>query len=133
MTGDLVPLRRVADVADVQVPGETLGLADAATASFARLRLPDESFALLLVQWRDPPSQGRPYESGNHRGLYRFAIAVDDARAAYDALSEHWDLASPPQRVELGGTNVPTMWIAFLADPDGLVIELVERPRSAFR
>jgi len=101
--------------------------------SSARLRLPDEPFSLILTEWHEPRSQGTPYGSGNHRGLYRFAIAVDDTRAAYDLLAEHWPLASPPRRVELGGTNVPDMWIAFLTDPDGLVIELVERPRSAFR
>jgi catechol 2,3-dioxygenase-like lactoylglutathione lyase family enzyme len=105
-----------------------------ATRSFARLRLPDEPFALILVEWHEPPSRGRPYETGNHAGLYRFAIGVDDTRAAYDALVQAgWPLSNPPQSVELGGTNVPDMWIAFLADPDGLVVELVERPRSAFR
>ena len=116
----------------------TLGFAVAAqehgaTSSSARLQLPDEPFALVLTQWHDSPSTGVPYESGNHRGLYRFAIAVDDTRAAYDALAERWSLSSPPRLVTLGGTPVPDMWIAFLADPDGLVVELVERPRSAFR
>lgn len=102
-------------------------------SSFARLCLPDEPFALILTEWHEPRSQGRPYDTGNHAGLYRFAVAVDDTRAAYDALLHAgWPLSSPPQRVELGGTNVPDMWIAFLADPDGMVVELVERPRSAF-
>jgi catechol 2,3-dioxygenase-like lactoylglutathione lyase family enzyme len=105
-----------------------------ARSSFARLRLPDEPFALILTEWHDPPSQGRPYDTGNHAGLYRFAIAVDDTRTAYDALLHAgWPLMSPPQSVQLGGTTVPDMWIAFLEDPDGLVVELVERPRSAFK
>jgi catechol 2,3-dioxygenase-like lactoylglutathione lyase family enzyme len=35
--------------------------------------------------------------------------------------------------IALHGTPVADMWIAFLRDPDGIPVELVERPRSAFR
>jgi catechol 2,3-dioxygenase-like lactoylglutathione lyase family enzyme len=118
----------------VRLPGEPFDIDGAATASVARLRLPDEPFGLVLVEWHDPPSTGVPYDVGNHAGLYRFAIGVDDARAAYDALVRAGlAVLGPPELVELPGTNVPEMWIAFLADPDGMTIELVERPRSAFR
>jgi catechol 2,3-dioxygenase-like lactoylglutathione lyase family enzyme len=114
--------------------GGPFGLPEDTVASVARLRLPDEPFELVLVEWHTPRSGGAAYDRGNHAGLYRFAIAVDDTRAAHAALAETGRTASPPPRVvSLPGTNVPDMWIAFLTDPDGLTIELVERPRAAFR
>ncbi|HEY8217645.1 MAG TPA: VOC family protein [Acidimicrobiia bacterium] len=109
------------------------GIGTDADVSWARLRLHDEPFELVLVEWHEPRSDGAAYGSGNHAGLYRFAIAVDDTRAAHAALTDAGLITSPPPRlVTLPGTNVPDMWIAFLADPDGIVVELVERPRSAF-
>jgi catechol 2,3-dioxygenase-like lactoylglutathione lyase family enzyme len=116
------------------VAGGPFGLGEDAVVSVARLRLPDEQFELVLVEWHTPRAGGAPYDRGNHAGLYRFAIAVDDTRAAHAALTQAGLTASPPPRVvALPGTNVPDMWIAFLTDPDGLTIELVERPRAAFR
>jgi len=113
--------------------GVPFDLGDEATASVARLRLPDEPFELVLVEWHEPRSRGAPYAEANHAGLYRFAIAVDDTRAAWDGLSRAGlAVSAPPEVVPLPGTNVPDMWIAFLADPDGMTVELVERPRSAF-
>jgi catechol 2,3-dioxygenase-like lactoylglutathione lyase family enzyme len=112
---------------------ETLTTEEGAGTSSAHLRLPDEPFELRLVEWHEQRSTGRPYDSGNHAGLYRFAIAVDDTRAAYDALADVWALTSPPRPVALPGTNLPDLWVAFLSDPDGMVVELVERPRDAFR
>jgi catechol 2,3-dioxygenase-like lactoylglutathione lyase family enzyme len=124
----------VETVRTASVPGGPFGLGEDMVASVARLRLPDEPFELVLVEWHTPRAGGAPYDRGNHAGLYRFAIAVDDTRAAHAALAQAGLTASPPPRVvALPGTNVPDMWIAFLTDPDGLTIELVERPRSAFR
>lgn len=117
----------------VRVPGGPFGAASAVALSTATLRLPDEPFALVLTEWHDPASHGEVYAAANHAGLYRFAIAVDDTRAAYAALADAGlPVSEPPEVVPLPGTNVPDMWIAFLRDPDGLTIELVERPRSAF-
>jgi catechol 2,3-dioxygenase-like lactoylglutathione lyase family enzyme len=100
----------------------------------ARLRLPDEPLELVLVQWLDPPATGRPYREPYHAGLYRMAIAVDDTRDAMRRLeAARRPIERPPRRVALEGTRVPEMWIAFLGDPDGVPVELVERPRSAFR
>jgi catechol 2,3-dioxygenase-like lactoylglutathione lyase family enzyme len=117
-----------------RVDGTPFGVSAAAEASVARLRLPDEPFALLLVEWHDPPSHGESYPLANHAGLYRFAVAVDDTRAAFDTFkAAGMPVSDPPAVVPLPGTKVPDMWIAFLTDPDGLTVELVERPRSAFR
>ena len=100
----------------------------------ARLRLPDEPFEALLLQWNDPAGHGRHHGVPNHAGLYRAAVGVDDTRAAHDGLVAAGVVFDhPPVEVALNGTPVPDMWIAFLRDPDGVPFEFVQRPRSAFR
>jgi catechol 2,3-dioxygenase-like lactoylglutathione lyase family enzyme len=107
---------------------------ESTSSRFARVRLPDEPMALVLVEWLDPPSRGRPYSVANHRGLCRLALGVEDTRGAVAELEASGKpIYRPPQLVELTGTNVPGLWVAFLRDPDGVPVELVERPRSAFR
>lgn len=119
---------------DVIAPAASWGIRADGRLSSARLRLPDEPFSLLLHRWREPSSFGEPYAMANHRGMYRAAICVDDTRAAHRRLLDQgWTFDAAPEQVELRGTPVPDMWIAFLSDPDGLPFELVERPRSAFR
>ena len=111
-----------------------LGGDEAVDADLTRLRLPDEPYEVVLIQWNDPPSHGRHVSEPNHAGLYRTAVGVDDTRAAHAALSAAGVVFDrPPMSVELHGTNVPDMWICFLSDPDGVPFELVGRPRSAFR
>jgi catechol 2,3-dioxygenase-like lactoylglutathione lyase family enzyme len=114
--------------------GAFLGLGDGALARYARLRLPDEAFEVVLMEWIEPRSYGRHYREPNHAGLYRAALGVDDTRAAYAELQRQgivFDRA--PMLVELKGTPVPDMWICFLSDPDGIPYEFVQRHRDAFR
>jgi catechol 2,3-dioxygenase-like lactoylglutathione lyase family enzyme len=119
---------------DAVAPAALWGTTIDGRVASARLRLPDEPFSLVLHQWREPSSFGQPYETANHRGMYRTAICVDDTRAAHQRLLDAgWTFDAAPEQVELQGTPVPDMWIAFLSDPDGLPYEFVERPRSAFR
>jgi catechol 2,3-dioxygenase-like lactoylglutathione lyase family enzyme len=114
--------------------GSFLGYRRQIRGEVVRLRLPDEPFELLLMQWRWPRSRGRHYTAPNHAGLYRVALCVDDTRATYAAMSAAgWTFDRPPVEVKLDGTSVPAMWICFLSDPDGIPCEFVERPRSAFR
>jgi catechol 2,3-dioxygenase-like lactoylglutathione lyase family enzyme len=111
-----------------------LGVEGRAEADVARLRLPDEPFEAVLIEWHHPPSHGHHVSEANHAGLYRTAVGVDDTRrshAAMTAAGVSFDRA--PTSIELHGTPVPDMWICFLSDPDGVPFELVERPRSAFR
>ena len=111
-----------------------LGFTAPARAEAVRLRLPDEPFEALLVHWLEPSSHGRHFAEPNHAGLFRAAVGVEDARAAYDTMSAGgWAFDRPPMSVELKGTPVPDMWICFISDPDGVPFELVERPGSAFR
>jgi catechol 2,3-dioxygenase-like lactoylglutathione lyase family enzyme len=103
-------------------------------AQVARLRLRDEPFEALLIEWARPRSHGRHVRDPNHAGLYRAAVAVDDTRAAYgELLAAGWQFDRPPVEVELHGTPVPDMWICFLSDPDGIPFEFVGRPRAQFR
>jgi catechol 2,3-dioxygenase-like lactoylglutathione lyase family enzyme len=111
-----------------------LGFTEPAAAAAVRLRLPDEAFEALLVQWETPASHGRHTSEPNRAGLFRTAVGVDDTRAAYEAMSAAgWTFDREPMPVELTGTPVPDMWICFLSDPDGVPFEFVGRPRSAFR
>ncbi|MCU4183491.1 hypothetical protein K6U06_03895 [Acidiferrimicrobium sp. IK] len=111
-----------------------LGLDGEVEADVARLRLPDEPFEALLVEWRTPASHGRHVADPTHAGLFRTAVGVDDTRGSYEAMvSAGWTFDRAPMEVELHGTPVPDMWICFLSDPDGVPFEFVERPRSAFR
>jgi catechol 2,3-dioxygenase-like lactoylglutathione lyase family enzyme len=114
--------------------GSFLGVSGEANAVVARLRLPDEPYEALLVEWLKPRSHGRHYSEPNHAGLFRAALGVDDTRASYEAMcAEGWAFDRPPMSVALTGTPVSDMWICFLRDPDGVPYELVERPRSSFR
>ena len=111
-----------------------LGVSGEASADVVRLRLPDEPYELLLVQWQRPQSHGHHYDEPNHAGLFRAALGVDDTRASYEMMSaQGWVFDRAPMSVALTGTSVPDMWICFLSDPDGIPYELVERPRSSFR
>ena len=111
-----------------------LGFTDPAAAATLRLRLPDEAFEAILVQWDTPAAHGRHTREPNRAGLFRTAVGVDDTRAAHESLSAAgWTFDRKPMLVELTGTPVPDMWICFLSDPDGVPFEFVGRPRSAFR
>jgi catechol 2,3-dioxygenase-like lactoylglutathione lyase family enzyme len=111
-----------------------LGRSGAADADVVRLRLPDEPYEAMLIQWNEPRSHGRHVSEPNHAGIYRTAVGVDDTRAAHAELAEAGvAFDRDPISVELKGTPVPDMWICFLSDPDGVPFELVGRPRAAFR
>jgi catechol 2,3-dioxygenase-like lactoylglutathione lyase family enzyme len=121
-------------VADASFLDSSIGAGTTTSAEVLRLRLPDEPFEALLVEWRSPAAHGRHVSEPNHAGLYRAALGVDDTRASYAAMSAAgWAFDRAPTSVVLRGTPVPDLWICFLGDPDGVPFELVERPRTAFR
>jgi lactoylglutathione lyase len=64
---------------------------------------------------------GRDYELGNQFG--HFALGVADLDRAADELARHGvTFSRGPYRVSEGGSR-----IAFIRDPDGIEIELIER------
>lgn len=108
-----------------------LGL-DAASYLAVALAIPDDpSLTLELTWWENPYFVGTPPAEANHRGLYRLALGVDDIAADHEELARNWPEIPAPQFVELPGTKLGGVTVLFLRDPDGVVIELVGRPRSA--
>jgi catechol 2,3-dioxygenase-like lactoylglutathione lyase family enzyme len=108
-------------------------------APAASLLLPeDPTFSLEFEQLAVPAGATRP-QAANTRGLYRIALAVDDVLAASASLAAESGVdgafGRPLTPVTLSMPDVPTggFTVLFLADPDGAVVELVERPRSAVR
>jgi catechol 2,3-dioxygenase-like lactoylglutathione lyase family enzyme len=114
--------------------GPSVGREAGSSAEVVRLRLPDEPFEAVLVQWKSPATHGRHVSEPYHAGIYRTAVGVDETRATYEAMTKAgWTFDRAPMSIELTGTPVPDMWICFISDPDGVPFEFVERPRSAFR
>jgi len=96
----------------------------------ASLSLPeDPTFSLEFEQQQDAP---RAQRTAATQGLYRIALAVEDVTEAQRSLNE---LVPIPEPVFIPMPDVPTggFTVLFMADPDGLVVEFVDRPRSAVR
>ncbi|MFE4963759.1 VOC family protein [Streptomyces sp. NPDC056660] len=91
----------------------------------------DPSFSLELTRWEEPRAFGRASQPAYHRGLYRIALGVDDVGAAHAELSAELPGIPEPEFVELPGTRLGGVTVLFLRDPDGIVVELVGRPRTA--
>jgi catechol 2,3-dioxygenase-like lactoylglutathione lyase family enzyme len=84
---------------------------------------------LRLTQWPAPTSS-RAHADANHRGLFRMAFAVPDVAAAVAAAREVGVEASDATWIPLPGTPLGGVWVSFLVDPDGVMVELVERALS---
>lgn len=119
----------IADASDVFPTAASGDVVDA-----YELRLPDDhAFFLLLLVWHRPVVGECAYLQPWHRGLYRFALAVDDVATEHARLVDAGlDAAGEPVVVPMPGTTVPPLSISFFHDPGGVAVELVERPRSAF-
>jgi catechol 2,3-dioxygenase-like lactoylglutathione lyase family enzyme len=97
------------------------------------LQLPAQPHQLVLVQTRE--ARNEPYDVAHHAGLFRTALAVDDVGQAAAELATQGIGPGPDgvHQVQLTGTSVGTLSILFLQDPDGVMVELVERDSSIFR
>lgn len=100
-----------------------------------RIRLPEDDppFTLCLFQPTAPPPTGSAYSTGNHLGLFRIALRVEDVTTTCRILSQRGVPTQGPITFGLPGTAVASLRIAFCTDPDGVVVELVERPSAHFR
>jgi catechol 2,3-dioxygenase-like lactoylglutathione lyase family enzyme len=93
-----------------------------------RMYLPGQrdAFSVELTQWEDPAPVGTPYASGNHAGIYRLALTVEDMDASLEDLRNTVADAPPAVIVELG-PGLPPVKAAFFPDPDGATVEFIER------
>ncbi|MCW2652803.1 MAG: Glyoxalase/bleomycin resistance protein/dioxygenase [Mycobacterium sp.] len=100
----------------------------------ARVVLPEDGgqFSVRLIEHPDAAGQRAP-AGANSQGLYRCALRVDDVNAALAALPDSVEVTAGPVYCPLPGTKIGGLNIAFLASPDGVVFEFVERPLSYFQ
>lgn len=101
----------------------------------AMLALPEDEggFSLCLAESKQvSPDQGS-YAIANHSGFTRMALRVDDAQDTCGRLSSQGLSVRGPFPVSLGGTAVEGLQIGTADDPDGILVEFVDRPKSFFR
>jgi catechol 2,3-dioxygenase-like lactoylglutathione lyase family enzyme len=79
------------------------------------------SVELLHYQW--PAPEGRPASSRNQLGLTHLSFIVPDLEAAAARLAEHGGTV-----LERTRTTGPGVSLLFVADPDGVRIEIMEFP-----
>jgi catechol 2,3-dioxygenase-like lactoylglutathione lyase family enzyme len=121
----------------ILIPASELWEGDAdhaITGEVAMVGTDDPTYANIFTTWSGPPPDGPAYGGPTHSGLYRMALAVDDVPEAYDALRRAGMATYPPYTFPLPGTPIGEgLTILFLRDPNGIVVELVQRPRSFFK
>ena len=94
-----------------------------------RLYLPrDPAMELWLTQWPSTGRQTVAHQKSFHRGLFRMALSVDDVYESVERVSSDVVTVPSPTRIELPGTPLGELWISFLRDPDGVIVEFVPRP-----
>jgi catechol 2,3-dioxygenase-like lactoylglutathione lyase family enzyme len=121
----------------IVVPGVELWEGDsehALTAEAAMVGTDDPTYSLIFTTWSGPPPTGPSYGAHFHNGVYRFAVAVDDVYEAYEQLRAGGVAIHPPYTFQLPGTPIAEgLTILFIRDPNGVLVELVQRPRAIFR
>jgi catechol 2,3-dioxygenase-like lactoylglutathione lyase family enzyme len=127
---DLPPTRR-------KIAGEQLapgGSAEPVDCVVARYALPEDGhqFSVTVVQHPDTAIQPPVPWGGNHQGLYRCALRVENVEKALSPLPDSIEPQGDPVWCPLPGTKIDGLYIAFLRSPDGVVVEFVERPLKHF-
>jgi glyoxylase I family protein len=80
-----------------------------------------DGFTVELVEYRTPEGDDANAKTDpNDVGAAHLCLAVEDADAAYRELKGQAEFVSPPQELENG------VKLAFLTDPDGNYVELLE-------
>jgi catechol 2,3-dioxygenase-like lactoylglutathione lyase family enzyme len=92
------------------------------------LTLADHPFELHVTEHPGAAGKAPAHRDANTRGLFRMALAVPDVRAAH-AESEQGigPEIGAPTYVPLPGTPLEGLWVSFFRDPNGVMVELVER------
>ncbi len=86
--------------------------------------LPMDDNVLELLEYRHPDGEKSNTRPNRDVGAMHVALNVDDVDAVYEKLKGTVSFNSPPQTVAMGpwaGNKV-----AYLSDPDGTPVELVE-------
>jgi len=104
-------------------------------ARIARVALPEDepSLVLVLVELPTAAPRGPGYLVANHVGLFRMALRVEGLDAARAIVTGKGMAMRGPYEVELPGTRFDPLRIGFMTDPNGVVVEFVERSASLFR
>ena len=107
--------------------GEVLGFGGEASYSVYMLRFGEDKNAtwIDLLQWRQPPSTGKPPDQLNNVGLARIALVVEDVDQAYNDLKASGvEFISAPAYVDVGPLGA--VRVCVFKDPDGTFLELAE-------
>lgn len=110
-----------------------LGFAPAPDGPAGTLSLTVREDPTFSVEFSEDRDAVRPPWRANTQGLYRIALAVDDVTEAYQSLVDSGADVPEPVFIPMPDTPTGGFTVLFLADPDGAVVELVARPRSAVR
>jgi catechol 2,3-dioxygenase-like lactoylglutathione lyase family enzyme len=116
---------------DQLAPG---GSSDAVECVVSRYAAPEDAHQFSVIVVAHPETRNRepvPW-GGNHQGLYRCAMRVDNAEQALAAVSDSVEVMGDPVWCPLPGTKIDGLHIAFVRSPDGVVFEFVERPLKHF-
>jgi catechol 2,3-dioxygenase-like lactoylglutathione lyase family enzyme len=121
----------------VDVAGDQLdpgGPAYGVECLVSRYAVPEDAhqFSLTVVAHPDTRHQDPVPWGGNHQGLYRCAMRVEDTEKALAELPDSVEVIGDPVWCPLPGTKIEGLYIAFLRSPDGVVFEFVERPLKYF-
>jgi catechol 2,3-dioxygenase-like lactoylglutathione lyase family enzyme len=105
--------------------GDALGLkAKQLRGVFMRLGSDANSPVLDLVQFIEPPTEGKPYPSLNNVGICRIAFTVDDIDRTYEELkAKKVDFVAPLKKVT--GPGGRPIGVVCFKDPDGTILELI--------
>jgi catechol 2,3-dioxygenase-like lactoylglutathione lyase family enzyme len=98
-----------------------------------RYALPEDADRFTVTVVEHPSTSGPPVPwGGNHQGLYRCALRVENVDDALAHVPEFVEVKGEPVWCPLPGTKIDGLRIAFLRSPDGVVFEFVERPLRFF-
>lgn len=119
----------------VRVSGDQLGPnGSSAECVVSRYAVPEDGqqFSLVVVQHPDTRTADPVPWGGNHQGLYRCAMRVENTEKAMSLLPDFVEVMGDPVWCPLPGTKIEGLYISFMRSPDGVVFEFVERPLSFF-
>jgi catechol 2,3-dioxygenase-like lactoylglutathione lyase family enzyme len=123
--------------AQLEVVGDQLtpgGSPNPVKCTVSRYALAEDAqqFSLTVVEHPDTRKADPVPWGGNHQGLYRCALRVENTEAAMSLVPDSVEVMGDPVWCPLPGTKIDGLYISFLRSPDGVVFEFVERPLKYF-